>query len=396
MQSPIIRLALGKSPDFSDRSVREKCGSIGSLVGVAANLLLAVIKIATGLAFSAMSIVADGLNNLSDIGSSVITLIGFKMSAKPADREHPFGHGRIEYMSAFSVSMLMILVGVGLFKSSVKALVKGEAAPTYGMLAVVILAISAAVKLYMFCFNRTLAKKINSSSLKATAQDSINDCITTLAVLLAIAASMLFKLNFNLDAVMAALVGAFIVWSGIASAKATLDEILGGAPDKETVRELESIINSFDGFLGLHDLMLHDYGPGRCFASVHIEVPQNTDIVLCHEKIDLCEKLVFERLGIDLVIHMDPIDTDNESVLKTKERLCEKIKIIDGRLTVHDFRMTPAAKHRTNLIFDVVVPPELKASGEELKAQISRCAKELDSSFCCVIKLDSDFTGGKP
>ncbi len=395
MQALLIRLVLGKSPDFSDRTVREKCGTIGSVFGIAANILLAAAKIAAGLAFSAMSIVADGLNNLSDMGSSVITLIGFKMSAKPADREHPFGHGRIEYMSAFSVSMLMILVGASLFKSSAEALINGEKAPTYGLPAVIVLAVSAAVKLYMFCFNRSLAAKINSSSLKATAQDSINDCITTLAILAATAAAMIFKLGFNIDAVMAALVGIFIIWSGISSAKSTLNEILGGAPDKETVKELEDIINSFDGFLGLHDLMIHDYGPGRRFASVHIEVPQNTDIVLCHEKIDLCEKLVFEKTGIDLVIHMDPIDTDNESVLKTKKELLKKIKIIDGRISVHDFRMTPAAKHRTNLIFDVVVPSDLKLSDDELKAEITRCAKEIDKSFCCVIKLDNDFIGSE-
>lgn len=393
MTALLIRLFIGKNADVGSDRVREKYGLLASVTGIVCNILLSVLKIVVGFLFSAVSIIADGLNNLADMGSSVVNLIGFKLSSKPADRDHPFGHGRMEYMSAFIVSVLIILVGVELISSSVGILRDGTKAPKYSTLAIIVLCISIAFKFWMFLFNRKLAKKINSSALRATAQDCINDSIATAVILVCAIVTMFVELPFNLDAVAAIGVGVFIAFSGVSSAKETLDELLGKPPEKEQIENIEREILSFDNFLGVHDLLIHNYGPGRQFASVHVEVPQNTDIVSCHEQVDLCEKLVYERTGIELVIHMDPIDTDNEDVLLTRKALGEAIKSIDPRLTLHDFRMTPKTKTRTNLIFDVVVPSDLKMSAKDLKTQIGECAKTINNTFCCVITLDNDYTG---
>ena len=393
MTALLIRLFIGKNADDAETKVREKYGLLASVTGIVCNILLSVLKIVVGFLFSAVSIIADGLNNLADMGSSVVNLIGFKLSSKPADRDHPFGHGRMEYMSAFIVSVLIILVGTELISSSVGILRDGTKAPKYSTLAIIVLCISIAFKFWMFLFNRKLAKKINSSALRATAQDCINDSIATAVILVCAIVTIFIELPFNLDAVAAIGVGIFIAFSGVSSAKETLDELLGKPPEKEQIENIEREIMSFQNFLGVHDLLIHNYGPGRQFASVHVEVPQNIDIATCHEQIDLCEKLVLERTGIELVIHMDPIDTDNEEVLLTRKALGEAIKSIDSRLTLHDFRMTPKTETRTNLIFDVVVPSDFKISNEDLKVKIGEVAKTINNTFCCVITLDNDYTG---
>lgn len=393
MSELLIKLFIKNSDDINDVAVRKSYGTLGGAVGIVCNLFLCILKITVGLITASISIVADGLNNLSDMGSSVITMIGFKMAGKPADSDHPFGHGRMEYMSAFIVAMLILLVGSELFKSSLTALIKGDAAPTYSVFALVILCISILVKLWMFLFNRKLGKKIDSGALAATAQDSLNDMVATAVILLSVGISMLVNLPFNLDAVMGVLVSVFILYSGFGAAKETLDQILGSPPDKQLISDIEHTIMSFDEFVGIHDLIIHNYGPGRQFASVHVEVPQNIDIVKCHEQIDMCEKLVNEKLNISLVIHMDPIDVNNETVANTRKQLEEIIKAIDDKMTLHDFRMTPAGETRTNLIFDVVVPSENKMSHEELNCRIAEAAKAVNPTYCCVITFDNDFTG---
>ena len=393
MTKLLVRLFIKNSEDVNDSAVRLKYGTLGGAVGIVCNLFLCALKITVGIITASISIVADGLNNLSDMGSSIITMIGFKMAGKPADSDHPFGHGRMEYMSAFIVSMLILLVGAELLKSSVTALATGESAPAYSVWAIIILAVSVLVKLWMCLFNRRLGKKIDSEALIATAQDSLNDMVATSVILLSVGISMLVTLPFNLDAVMGILVALFILYSGLASAKDTLNEILGTPPDKKLIKEIEDTILSFKEFKGIHDLIVHNYGPGRQFASVHVEVPQDSDIVKCHEQIDLCEKLVDEKLNISLVIHMDPIDVNNEAVKKAKKGIIDAVKEIDENMSVHDFRMTPAGKTRTNLIFDVVVPSSVKISHEELNEIISEKAKKINPTYCCVITFDNDFTG---
>lgn len=393
MTKLLVKLFIKNSEDVNDVAVRLKYGTLGGAVGIVCNLFLCALKITVGLITASISIVADGLNNLSDMGSSVITMIGFKMAGKPADSDHPFGHGRMEYMSAFIVSMLILLVGAELLKSSVTALATGESAPTYSVWAIIILAVSVLVKLWMCLFNRKLGKKIDSEALLATAQDSLNDMVATSVILLTVGISMLITLPFNLDAVMGILVSLFILYSGLASAKDTLDRILGTPPDKKLIKEIEETILSFKEFKGIHDLIIHNYGPGRQFASVHVEVPQNSDIVKCHEQIDLCEKLVDEKLNISLVIHMDPIDVNNETVAKAKKDIQNAVKEIDDNMSIHDFRMTPAGETRTNLIFDVVVPSSVKIPHEELGERINESARKINPTYCCVITFDNDFTG---
>lgn len=393
MTDLLIKLFIKNHGDIKSTAVRSSYGNLGSVVGICANVLLSVIKIVVGLISGSLSITADGFNNLSDIGSSAVTLIGFKLAGKPADRDHPFGHGRMEYISAFVVSFFILLVGVELLKNSVSAIIGGTASPAFSNIAILVLVISIAIKLWMFAFNRKIGKIIDSSALAATAKDSLNDCVATTAILISAIITRFVSLPFNLDAVMAIGVALFILWSGISSAKETLDQILGGPPDPQLIRDISDNVLSFDEFCGIHDLIVHNYGPGRQFASVHVEVPHNADIVACHEKIDLCEKLIGEKLGVNLVIHMDPIDTDDTAVTTARETMVNILKSIDQKLTLHDFRMTPAANTRTNLIFDVVIPSHLKLSEAELNDIICKAAYKADRTYVCVITFDRDFTG---
>lgn len=393
MTNLLIKLFVKNKDDIKDKAVRNTYGNLASVTGIVCNIILCIMKVLIGVIVSSISIIADGLNNLSDMGSSVISFIGFKLAGKPADRDHPFGHGRIEYMSAFIISVLILIVGVNLLINSAKTLISGEGAPVYDIWTVIILAISILMKLWMFFFNKKLGKKIESSALLATAKDSINDVVATTAILVSCFVTRLVSLPFNLDAVMAILVSLFIIYAGLSSAKDTTDQLLGGPPDIELINDIEEVISSFEDFVGIHDLIVHNYGPGRQLASVHVEVPYNINIVECHEQIDICEKSVFEKTGVELVIHMDPIDTDNETVSKARNEMSEAIKTIDSRMTLHDFRMTPNAKNRTNLIFDVVVPADLKLSDKELNEKINTLAKELNETYCCVITFDADYIG---
>lgn len=392
MTELLIRLFV-RGDDVKNKDVRKRYGTLGGVVGICCNILLCILKISIGIITASMSVVADGLNNLSDMGSSVMALIGFKLASKPADSDHPFGHGRFEYLSALVVSAMILLVGGELFISSIKTLISGDAAPKHSIWSVLILLFSVFLKMWLYLFNRKLGKKIDSEVLLATAKDSINDSISTAAILVSVAVTYFVNVSFNLDAVMALAVSLFIIHSGLTTAKETVDSLLGSAPDKELISQIENIILSFKEFVGIHDLIIHNYGPGRQFASVHVEVPQDIDIVSCHEQIDLCEKLLQERTDVCVVIHMDPIDVNNESINEAKKQMAEALKEIDERLTLHDFRMTPAGKTRTNLIFDVVVPSDISFKDDELKRIISQKAERIDQTYCCVITVDNDFTG---
>lgn len=393
MTNWLIKLFVKDHQNTENPKVRENYGNLASLTGIFCNVLLSIIKIATGIIISSVSITADGLNNLSDTGSSVVTLIGFKMAGKPADSDHPFGHGRIEYVAAFIVCILILLVGGELVIGSAKMLINNSASPKYSITALMVMLASIVFKFWLFLFNRKIGKKIDSEALTATAQDSINDCIASLAIVISVVVGSIVKLPFNLDAVMAMLVGLFIIYSGLSAAKETIDDLLGTPPDQKLIVELKNTILSFKEFEGIHDLIIHNYGPGRQFASVHVEVPQNIDIVSCHEQIDLCEKLVNERTGVVMVIHMDPVDTDNKAVAKAKAQIDSAIKEIDSRITMHDFRMTPSGKRRTNLIFDVVIPSDFTKSQEQLKRDICLAAAKIDKTYNCVITVDNDYIG---
>ncbi|MBE6780074.1 MAG: cation transporter [Ruminococcaceae bacterium] len=389
----LTRLFIKNPDDVKNNNTREAYGSLSGVVGIICNLLLCAFKITVGLLTASISIIADGFNNLSDMGSSVITILGFKLANKPADKDHPFGHGRIEYMSAFIVAILIMLVGFELMKTSVTALANGTAMPVYSIASIIVLAVSVIFKLWLYIFNRKIGKKIESETLLATAQDSLNDSIATAVILLSVAVSKMVALPFNLDAVMGIAVSLFILFAGINAAKETLNRILGEPPSPELITDIEAAILSRKDFVGIHDLIVHNYGPGRLFASVHVEVPQDINIVECHEQIDLCEKEIYDNLGVSLVIHMDPMDVNNEQVAFVRSQLSDGIKVIHPDLTLHDFRMTPMADTQTNLVFDVVIPQELKLSEKELNGKISQIAKLINPTFCCVITFDRDFTG---
>ena len=393
MTSLLTRLFIKDPENIKDNATREQYGSLSGVVGIICNLILCIFKIAVGALTHSISIIADGFNNLSDMGSSVITILGFKLANKPADKDHPFGHGRIEYMSAFIVAILILLVGFELMKTSVGALIDGTPMPTYSLVSIIILAVSVVFKLWLFLFNRKIGKKIESETLLATAQDSLNDSVATAVILLSVAVSKLVPIPFNLDAVMGVAVALFILFAGFNAGKETLNRILGEPPTADLITDIEKAILSHDDFVGIHDLIVHNYGPGRLFASVHVEVPQDINIVECHEQIDLCEKKIYETLGVALVIHMDPMDVNNEQVAFVRQQMSDGIKVINDELTLHDFRMTPMAETQTNLVFDVVIPQNFNLSEKELKEKVSQIAKLINPTFCCVITIERDFTG---
>lgn len=393
MTNLLLNFFVKDNANINDVKVRGQYGSLSGIVGIICNFLLSLSKIVVGIFIGSISVMADGLNNLSDMGSGIITIVGFKMAAKPADKDHPFGHGRMEYLSAFIVSMLILLVGFELVKSSAQALISREPAPKYPLIVYIILGISVLIKFWLFIFNKKLGKKINSDTLFATAQDSRNDAIATVVIILSAVCSSFVPAYINLDAIMGALVGLFIIYSGVGVIKETVDKLLGEPPEEKLINELEEIILSFSDFSAIHDLIVHNYGPGRCLASVHVEVSQNIDVVHCHEQIDLCEKLVGEKLGILLTIHSDPIDTDNEEVNSVRIALSENVKDIHPNVTIHDFRMTPMGNERTNLIFDAVMPIDINISEKEFKEKISNLAREINPTFVCVVTVDRDYIG---
>ncbi|MBQ2266189.1 MAG: cation transporter [Clostridia bacterium] len=393
MTGLLTRLFIKNPENVKDNATREQYGSLSGVVGIICNLILCIFKIAVGALTHSISIIADGFNNLSDMGSSVIAILGFKLANKPADKDHPFGHGRIEYMSAFIVAILILLVGFELMKTSVGALIDGTPMPTYSLVSIIILAVSVVFKLWLFLFNRKIGKKIESETLLATAQDSLNDSVATAVILLSVTISKLVPIPFNLDAVMGVAVALFILFAGFNAAKETLNRILGEPPTADLITDIEKAILSHEDFVGIHDLIVHNYGPGRLFASVHVEVPQDINIVECHEQIDLCEKEIYETLGVALVIHMDPMDVNNEQVAFVRQQMSDGIKVINDELTLHDFRMTPMAETQTNLVFDVVIPQNFNLSEKELKEKVSQIAKLINPTFCCVITIERDFTG---
>lgn len=380
--------------DIAEKRNREKCGTLGSFVGILSNLLLFIIKLIAGIISGSVAIIADAFNNLSDMGSSIVTLLGFKIASKPADPEHPFGHGRMEYLSAATVSVLIIIVGIELVTSSAEKLAS-PTLPEAKAISIAILIVSILIKLWMSLFNRKLGKAIDSSALLATSTDSLNDCISTGAVLAVSIISLLFKeIAFvkHLDPVVGIAVAAFIVVAGVKSLKETLDPLIGLAPDPEVVKEIQNIVMANENFLGIHDMIVHNYGPGRSFVSLHVEVPYDVDILECHEQIDRCERDIFEKTNVEAVIHMDPIVTDDEDANFAKESLLIKLKEIDERITMHDFRMVKGT-NQNNLIFDVCIPAGLHLSPSQLKQAINAMAKDIDKTYACVITVDQDLIG---
>ncbi len=327
------------------------------------------------------------------MGASVVTLLGFRLAARPADPAHPFGHGRLEYMSAFAVAAMTLLMGAGLLQTSVVKLLH-PTAPTFSWVTLLVLLASVGCKGWMFFFYRTLGRRIDSPALLASARDSRADALTTAAVL--VACLLFFAFGWNLDAWLGLAVSLFILASGLKTARTTLDPLLGAPPDPALVDAIEREILQFSAFCGVHDLIVHNYGPGRCFASAHVEVPETANIVACHEQVDRCEKLVQERLDLALVLHVDPIVTDDAVRNRTEAALAALLRTLHPDLTLHDFRMTPKSDRSTNLIFDVVVPDGLALSHAQLRAQVNDLARRIDPVYSCIITFDTAYLRRQP
>lgn len=363
---------------------RQAVGMRASVVGIALNTLLCAAKAAIGLAAGSISIVADAVNNLSDAASNIISLLGFKLASKPADAGHPYGHGRYEYLAGLSVAVLVLVVGVELARGSVDKLMN-PAPVEYSAVLVAVLLLSIAVKLWMMLFNAQVGKEIDSGVLAAASVDSRNDVITTAAVLAA--AGVSYFTGFELDGWVGLAVAAFILWSGVELVRDAVDPLLGKPADPETIKLIENKMLSHKGILGIHDLIVHDYGPGRVFASIHAEVDSSVDILTSHELIDAIEQDFLKNEGLAVVIHLDPIVTSDARVSKLRKWISEDVAQIDPRLSIHDLRIVPG-ENRTNVIFDCYEPYAVEIGEDELKTMISQHVSEKFPQYFCVIKID--------
>ena len=370
-----------------DQNVRRAYGMLCGVVGIVLNILLFAGKYLAGILSGSIAITADAFNNLSDAGSSLITLVGFKFSGRKADADHPFGHGRIEYLSGFGVSMVIILMGFELLKSSVQKVLSPEPVEA-GILPVLILIASICVKMYMACYNRSVGAKINSEAMKATAMDSLSDTIATFAVLISMAVA--YITGYNIDGWCGCIVACFVLYAGYNAAKDTLNPLLGEPPSKEFVEEIREIVLAHPEIIGIHDLVVHDYGPGRRMISLHGEVAGNSNIFEIHDVIDRIEKELGQKLGCEAVIHMDPVEVDNEKIAEIKTELSEKIQDKLPEVSIHDFRMVQGPTH-TNLIFDVVVPYEYEKTGSQVKAEIEDIVSTSWENYFAVIHVDHSY-----
>ncbi|MBQ8004799.1 MAG: cation transporter [Clostridia bacterium] len=387
MTDLLCRIFIKDYEKYTDSTVRLRYGSLSGMVGIIVNLILFAGKFIIGTLSASIAITADAINNLSDAGSSVISLISFKISSKPADREHPFGHARIEYIASMIVSFLILFIGITLAKDSVVKIFFGGEKTDPSIAAIVVLALSALGKLWLFVFNRKIGMKIDSSVMKATAADSLSDALSTGAVL---AATVIYRIfDIELDAYMGVIVSLLILRAGIGILREALDSLLGTAPENDTVERIKEIIFSHPEALGIHDLVVHNYGPGRCFASCHVEVDGSRDIYASHDAIDNIEKELNTELGIQGVIHLDPISVGDPMTDELRALVLDFVRNIDKRMNIHDFRIVPGTTH-TNLIFDVVVPFEIKLSDVEIDSHIKEKINGYNSSYFAVITVDRE------
>lgn len=383
----VVSKYIKNSDDIKNPQVRTAYGKCCNLTGIFCNVLLFFGKLAAGLISGSVSITADAVNNLSDASSNIISLMGFKLASRPADSEHPYGHGRYEYLSALMVAVIIMVIGVELLKTSVDKIINPQEVET-GVLTFVILGISIAVKLFMMFFNREIGKLIDSGSLLATSADSRNDVIATSAVA---ASAVISKLcHVELDGYMGVAVAIFILISGFGMIRDTIDPLLGTAPSPELVQYIHDKIMSYDGVLGTHDLIVHDYGPGKRFASVHVEVSAEDDVLLTHDILDNIEKDFLENDGLHLVAHLDPVTTSDSRIGEIRTLLCEIVNEFSSDLSIHDLRVVDGTTH-TNIIFDCVVPYNIKLSEKEVKTEIARRVKSVCPTYNCVITVDRPF-----
>lgn len=375
--------------DTGSPETRNAWGVLCGIMGIALNFILFLAKLILGFISHSVAVTADAFNNLSDAGSSAVTLAGFRLAAKKPDPDHPFGHGRMEYISALVVSVAIITMGVELLISSAESIFGGKETE-FSLLSVIILSLSVAVKLYMWLYNRNVGRKIDSSAMRATAKDSLSDAIATTAVLLSLVFSHFT--DINIDGYAGAVVSLMILYAGLSSVKETVDLLLGQPPRREVIDKIKEIVDAYPEAVGIHDMMIHDYGPGRMMISLHVEVPGNRDIFELHDAIDTMENELRSALNCDAVIHMDPVATDDAAVNAAKELVKNAVKGIDDVLSIHDFRMVTGPTH-TNLIFDVVVPFSYKYTDDEVSVLVKKAVNSIDDTWFAVTKIEKDYLG---
>lgn len=378
---------IGKNPDTTDPQVRQKYGILSGTVGICFNILLFIGKLLVGLLSNSIAILADAFNNLSDAGSSIITLIGFKIAGQKPDSDHPFGHGRLEYISGLLVSMIIIYMGIELVRTSFNRILHPEDLQFSPLLLVILIA-SILIKCYMYIYNRSISLRIKSAAMMATAKDSLSDTISTFVVLICTLLSHYY--GIHLDGWCGIVVGVFILYTGYQAAKETIDPLLGQAPEPEFVDQIEEIIMSYPEVLGIHDLIVHNYGPGRTMISVHAEVPADGDILVLHDAIDIIEHSLREKLHCHAVIHMDPICTDDPETIALKEDVTKYVSELSSELSLHDFRLVKGPTH-TNVIFDLLVPFDFTLTDAELIKNITAHIQSMEGCYFAVIEIDKKY-----
>lgn len=392
MTGLLVRLFVKEPEKTHDRKVRAAYGILSSIVGVALNILLFAVKITIGLLINSISVTADAVNNLSDAGSSIISFIGVKLAKRPADQEHPFGHGRIEYITAFVIAVVILIVAFSLFQDSLDKVFHPQPI-SFNWVMIAILGLSVLVKLWLAVFNKKLSKKINSKIMRAASADSFNDVVVTSATIVSIIIGHMFSVN--IDGWMGIAVSAFVFYSGFDIAKTALMPLLGEAANREVFERITDKVESYEGIVGTHDLIAHNYGPTHTMATIHAEVPNNSDIEEIHETIDRIEREVLRDLGIFLVIHMDPVVTDDETVLEKKRMVDASIKELEPKASIHDFRVVNG-EHDVNFIFDLVVPHSYSAEDEEkLLEQLVERINQTDKSYHCVVTIEKNYIAAK-
>ncbi len=387
MTDLLCRLFVKNHRKTADPLVRAAYGTMVSVVGILANLLLFGAKLTVGMLFGSVAITADAMNNLSDAGSQIVSLISFRIAAKPADREHPFGHARIEYVASMIVSFLILLIGIELLKESVQKIIS-PSLPERSWIAAAVLALSILVKLWLAVFNRRIGKRIDSSVMRATATDSLSDALSTAAVLISTLLLLLFpNLTLNLDAYMGVIVAILILVAGVRILLETKNSILGEAPSDEVIKRIQDVVEEYPEALGIHDMTVHNYGPGHVIAAFHVEVDGEADVFRSHDVIDNIERRLRQECGIEATIHLDPIVTNDEQVNRLRLQVEECVCRVDASLRIHDFRFVKGETH-SNLIFDVSVPFEVKLSDEEICLAVSEEIGRIDPCFFAVITVD--------
>lgn len=386
MTNLLIKLFI-KDNDISNLETRGKYGVLSSATGIVVNILLSIVKLFIGIIANSISIISDALNNITDVGSSVVTMIGFKISQKKIDKDHPWGHGRMEYITAFIVDIIILMVGFELLKSSIDKIIHPDL-PAVNNVTIIILVIAVLTKLWLFLFYKKIAKMIDSNAIKGNAYDSISDSISTLVVLISAVVAKLC--GVSIDGYASLIVSVFILFTGYKAIKETVDLLLGMKPDPEFIKDIEDEAKKYEMISGIHDIMVHDYGPGRKIVSFHAEVPADGDICKVHDIIDQMEQDLFEKFNCITTIHMDPIVVDNKEINDMRDFTEKIVKGLNPEFSIHDFRMTDGGK-RVNLIFDLVVPRDKEYDKEQIIKNIQQKIHEKDNKYYAVIKVETSY-----